>query len=235
MNRRRGRCGRVRAMRRLALLARPPEIGKAKPHLSPALPPAAAAALAGGMLEDAVDAMRATTAPDERFLHWVGPDGTLLGREVPGGEAAGEPLVGAFQSLVQLAGDRGVIFGADCPALTTVILDAAFAKLEEVDLVLAPTRGGSCGLIGLSRSAEALFRDVPWSTGRVLEQMIERGTALGLSHALLDPLEDIDTPEDLCRLLADAVTPGATVGPSTRLALGKLGMLPAALTGARTA
>src|SRR5678809_944425 len=103
-------------MRRLALLARPPEIGKAKPRLSPALPPAAAAALAGGLLEDAVDAMRAAIAPDERFLSWVGSGETLLGREVPDGEDPGARLVAAFQSLVQTAGDRGVIFGADCPS-----------------------------------------------------------------------------------------------------------------------
>ena len=220
-------------MRRLALLARPPEIGRAKPRLSPALPPAAAAALAGGMLEDAVDAMRAAASPDERFLSWVGSEWTLLGDApdpaAPGG-APGERLVAAFQSLVQIEGDRGVIVGADCPSLGAATIDAAFARLEAADLVLGPTRGGGLALIGLARSAEALFRDVAWSAGRVRAQMVERAGALGLTHALLDPLDDVETPEDFCRLLAAAVVPGTTIGPGTRLALGKLGMLPAALT-----
>lgn len=222
-------------MRRLALLAQPPAIGQAKPRLSPALPPAAAAALAGALLEDAVDAMRGAARPEERFLSWVGSDGTLLGREVPGGEDPGARLAAAFQSLVQIEGDRGVLFGSDCPSLTAATIDVAFEKLESADLVLAPTRAGGLGLIGLSRSAEALFRDVEWSTGRVLAQMLERAEALGLAPALLDPLDDVDSPEDLCRLLAAAVVPGTTIGASTRMALGKLGMLPAALTGGRSA
>ena len=220
-------------MRRLALLAQPPAIGQAKPHLSPALPPGAAAALAGALLEDAVDAMRGAARPDERFLSWVGADGTLLGREVPGGEDPGARLAAAFQSLVMVEGDRGVLFGADCPSLTAGTIDVAFEKLEGADLVLAPTRAGGIGLIGLSRSAEALFRDVAWSSGRVLAALVERAESLGLSVALLDPVEDVDTAGDLCRLLAAAVTPGRAIGPSTRLALGKLGMLPASLTAGR--
>jgi len=229
MNGRRGGALGCAPMRRLALLAQPPTIGQAKPRLSPALPPGAAAALAGALLEDAVDAMRAAAAPDERFLSWVGADGTLLGREVPGGEDPGARLAAAFQSLVQIEGDRGVLFGADCPSLTAATIDLAFEKLEGADVVLAPTRAGGVGLIGLSRSAEALFRDGAWSTGRVLAQLAERAESLGMSLVRLDPVEDVDTAEDLCRLLAAAVTPGATIGPSTRLALGKLGMLPAAL------
>lgn len=222
-------------MRRLALLARPPEIGRAKPRLSPALPPAAAAALAGGLLEDAVDAMRAATSPDERFLSWVGSEWTLLGSPpdsttATDGGALSERLVAAFQSLVQVAGDRGVIVGTDCPSLGAPAIDEAFAKLEAADLVLAPTHGGGLGLIGLSRSAEALFRDVTWTAGRVLAQMEERAGSLGLTHARLEPLDEVETPEDLCRLLAAAVVPGSAIGPGTRLVLGKLGMLPAALT-----
>ena len=189
------------------------------------------------MLEDAVDAMRAATSPDERFLSWVGSEWTLLGSPpdsaAPDGGAIGERLVAAFQSLVQVAGDRGVIVGTDCPSLGAATIDEAFAKLEAADLVLAPTRGGGLGLIGLSRSAEALFRDVTWSPGRVLAQMVERAGSLGLSHARLEPLDEVETPEDLCRLLAASVVPGTTIGQSTRLALGKLGMLPAALTNSR--
>ena len=221
-------------MRRLALFARPPEIGKVKTRLSPALPPAAAAALYGGMLEDAIETMRAAPSADERFLYWAGPEATLFSRgveaHVQAGEGLGGRLATAFQSLVMQEGDRGVIFGADCPALTPATIDAAFTQLESAELVLAPSRDGGYALIGLARSAEALFRDVAWSTDRVLAQTLERAGQLGLTHALLDPLDDVDTPEDLCRLLAAAVLPGMAIGTNTRLALGRLGMLPAALT-----
>ena len=220
-------------MKRLALFARPPEIGKVKTRLSPALPVAAAAGLYAGMLDDAIEAMRSAVAPDERFLYWAGPEATLLTRgieaQVQTGEGLGERLAAAFQSLVQTAGDRGVVFGADCPSLSAATIDAAFAKLEGADLVLVPARDGGYALIGLARSAEALFRDVEWSTDRVLAQTLERAESLGLTNALLDPLDDIDTPEDLCRLVAAAITPGSNVGPNTRMALGKLGLVPAAM------
>ncbi len=226
-------------MRRLALFARPPEIGKVKTRLSPALPPAAAAALYGGMLEDAIEALRGSRAAEESFLYWAGSEVTLLTRgvesQVQSGESLGERLASAFQSLLVLAGDRGVIFGADCPALDAAVIDAAFARLESVDLVLVPARDGGYALIGLSRPAEPLFRDVAWSTDRVLAQTLERAGQLSLTHALLDPLDDVDTPEDLCRLLAAAVVPDTRVGANTRMALGRLGMLPAALTRAKAA
>src|SRR5829696_2665919 len=134
----------VRRMRRLALFARPPEIGKVKPRLSPALPPAAAAALYGGMLEDAIEAMRGAQVPDERFIYWAGAEATLFTRgassETAAGEDLGERMASGFESLIAARGDRGVIFGADCPALGASHLDAAFEALEQADLVLAPSK-----------------------------------------------------------------------------------------------
>lgn len=218
-------------MRRLALFARPPEIGRVKPRLSPALPAAAAAALYGGMLEDAIEAMRAATAADERFIYWAGAEATLFTPGVADGTPAagdlGERLGSGFESMLTARGDRAVIFGSDCPALDAAVIDAAFARLESADLVLAPSRSGGLALLGLARAVPEMFHGVAWSPERVLAQTIARGEEMGLRVAGLDRLDDVEVPEDLCRLVASAVTPGAKLGANTRAALVKLGLLPA--------
>jgi uncharacterized protein len=42
-----------------------------------------------------------------------------------------------------------------------------------------------------------LFRDVPWSTDRVLEVTLERFAAAGIEPAMLPELVDVDTADDL--------------------------------------
>jgi hypothetical protein len=74
---------------------------------------------------------------------------------------------------------------------------AAFAALRRKDVVLGPATDGGYWLIGLRRPAPALFSDIPWSTDSVIEQTRDRARSLGLSVHSLEPLPDVDRPEDL--------------------------------------
>ena len=146
-------------MRRLALLAQPPAIGKAKPRLSPALPPAAAAALAGGMLEDAVDAMSAAAAPDERFLSWVGSDGTLLDSEL--GERIGHSL--------QVGAERGRELASTAAEKSAPLVETA------------RKRGGELASTAAERSAplvEAARKRTRKRSAQLAETVRERGSEL---------------------------------------------------------
>ncbi|MEO5616672.1 MAG: TIGR04282 family arsenosugar biosynthesis glycosyltransferase [Candidatus Eisenbacteria bacterium] len=234
-------------MRRLALFARRPEIGKVKTRLSPALPPAAACTLYRGMLEDALAALREARRADERFVYWAeagspsdrqhaaaddvdarGFDrrtGTMA-RIQPTGDL-GSRLTSAFNELLGGPEARAVILGSDCPTLNSAMLDAALEALDRHPLVIAPSRDGGYALIGLARPAPDLFRGIAWSTRHVFEQTLSRAFDAGIDVSLLEQLEDVDTPEDLCGLCARAVTPGATVGDHTRAALEAAGFLPA--------
>ena len=68
--------------------------------------------------------------------------------------------------------------------------------LENSDLVLGPTFDGGYWLIGLRRLERDLFREIPWSTDRVLAATSSRASEIGLSITLLRKLEDIDTVEE---------------------------------------
>ena len=64
-------------------------------------------------------------------------------------------------------------------------------------MVLGPAQDGGYYLIGLSRPMPELFRGIPWGTDRVLADSLAVLQRRGCKPALLDPLEDIDRPEDL--------------------------------------
>lgn len=218
-------------MKRLAIFARPPEVGQVKTRLSPALPPALAAGLYAALLADTLEVGRASSA-DERSLWWASeplPDGPPPGFEVraQAGADLGERLANAADALLSAPGDRVVLVGSDLPALRAAHLDEAFATLESNDLVLGPTTDGGYWLVGLSRRAREVFEGIAWSTDGVFTQTLSAAARLGLRVHALALHEDLDTPHDLARLVAAAATGGGTaLGPHAAEALRRMGMLP---------
>jgi len=221
-------------MRRIALFARRPVAGEVKTRLSPAVPPALALDLYRALLEDAL-AVSAEAAADERSIYWAGAAATEDGPAVPPGvrerqqqgAGLGERLAQAFVELLAAAGDRAVILGADCPGLEAATLERAFDALGSHDVVLGPARDGGYYLIGLRRPAPGLFREIEWSTPRVLDQTRERAAKAELTVALLPALDDLDTPEDLLRWIAGRAGGGGPRAPrALDRALRAMGLLP---------
>jgi glycosyltransferase A (GT-A) superfamily protein (DUF2064 family) len=137
----------------------------------------------------------------------------------------GDRLSGAFAELL-VPGSRVVIFGADSPYLSPGAIELALGTLDRADAVIAPARDGGYSLIGLRRPAPELFEGVDWGSERVLEQTLERASGIGLHVQTLDPIDDVDDPADLCRLVAWAATDTSPRAPRTREALRRLGFLP---------
>ena len=117
------------------------------------------------------------------------------------------------------------MIGADCPDLDAGLIERAFEALARADLVLGPARDGGYYLIGLARPAPALFRGMPWGTAGVLGETWARAHAAGLRAALLEPLDDLDTPADLVRWLGRAARGRAAATPATTRALRAIGLL----------
>ena len=200
-------------MRRVALFARPPEAGRVKTRLAPALTPALTLELYRAMLMDALEAGTGVAA--ERLVWWAsaperGLDpglqailerGTWRERLQVGGDL-GARLAHAFADPPAAPGDRTVIMGADCPELDGAALEAALGELERSDAVLGPTTDGGYYLVGLRRPAPELFRDIAWGEGDVLNQTLERAERAGFSVTLLGKLDDVDRPEDLVGCVA---------------------------------
>jgi hypothetical protein len=96
-----------------------------------------------------------------------------------------------------------ILIGSDIPDLDHRDLDAALLRLERgIPVVLGPAMDGGYILIGLRRPMPALFRDIDWGSGRVLEQTRASLRALDTDWLELAPRHDIDRPEDLQRLPA---------------------------------
>src|SRR5262245_40066542 len=138
------------AMRRLGLFARLPVAGSVKTRLSPALPPALAAALYAAMLEDTFAAMGRARV-DQRLVFWadevgIAPPGFASRRQQ--GDDLGARLQAAFEDLLFAAGDHAVVIGSDAPALEPSHLDAAFDALERREGVLGPAAHGGCRAVG---------------------------------------------------------------------------------------
>lgn len=191
----------------LILFTRYPEAGQTKTRLIPVLGAEGAADFQRHMTERLVGqvkkfqeqravsfAVRFAGGDAAVMRQWLGD----LGRYAPQqGENLGARLQQAFSAAFAEGFQKVVVIGADCPALSPQILAEAFCLLEKNDVVLGPARDGGYYLVGLRAPHAELFTQVAWGTGDVLAQTIENASRIHLSVKLLEPLADVDRPEDL--------------------------------------
>ena len=102
----------------------------------------------------------------------------------------------AIQSALTVDHGPVLLLGTDIPGLTTYHLEQAFDALADHDLVLGPSPDGGYYLVGCRQPVD-IFRQIPWGTSRVLASTLDLAGRLGLKVKQLDPLNDIDTPDDL--------------------------------------
>lgn len=93
----------------------------------------------------------------------------------------------------------GILIGTDCPTINAAYLSHALNALGQADVVFAPAEDGGYGLIGMNQSNPGVFRDVAWSTSRVLAKSQANCLEAGLSVSLLPEIWDVDYPEDVQR------------------------------------
>jgi len=113
------------------------------------------------------------------------------------GDNLGLRMLNAFDVSFMEGYNKTVIIGTDCPDLTNDFLLHSFGTLDNSDLVLGPSTDGGYYLIGLNEPKNTLFKDINWSTDKVLRQTIKKAAALNLNYKLLDFKTDIDTAIDL--------------------------------------
>ena len=91
-----------------------------------------------------------------------------------------------------------VLVGSDCPFMTEAVLRQALEALSAgSDCVLGPASDGGYVLIGLAQPSIQLFKEVAWGSDKVLEQTRAHLRQLSWNWHELEPLTDIDRPEDL--------------------------------------
>jgi uncharacterized protein len=113
------------------------------------------------------------------------------------GEDLGERMFNAFSEILKTH-KKAVIIGSDCPTLTSAILELAFEKLETNDFVVGPSTDGGYYLLGFGQNnaTNFVFRNMDWSTDKVLPTTLKRISAQEKTIFLLPELTDIDEEKD---------------------------------------
>lgn len=190
--------------RRLILFGRYPVAGQTKTRLIPLLGLVGAAEFQRELTESCLTTLVAAgLAPVEfcycgacktRVRRWLTPFSVDLSVQVSGD--LGSRMQAALHRALAQGVRQVVLLGTDVPQMTAEHIRAAFEALAAHDLVLGPSRDGGYWLVGCRRPVD-VFRNVAWGTSQVLAQTLAAARTQGLSVAQLEPLNDMDTPEDL--------------------------------------
>ncbi len=194
----------------IAIFAKAPIEGFAKTRLIPRLGAAGAAQLQTVLITRAVEV--AKTAALGPVSLWCTPDCShpffqeiAEKHSIPlhpqTGEDLGARMENAFAHLSKTM--PVLLMGTDCVAIDAKLLARCAASLwKDKDAVFLPVEDGGYILIGLKKPVPELFRNMPWTTERVMPETRRRAKELGLKTEEPKILWDIDRPEDYTRALA---------------------------------
>lgn len=192
----------------IALFLKPPVPGRVKTRLATDIGDEAACLLYYKLVSHVIDAVFTSTTPlaichdgnqDDLPASWIAPAWRCLQQQ---GDDLGQRMAAAFSRLFTDGCQQVVLIGSDIPGIDHTYLQQAFQQLASHDLVIGPAVDGGYCLIGFNRPSfdPSLFEQIPWSTGQVLQLTLSAAERAGLSVALLPPLRDLDTLEDLREL-----------------------------------
>jgi rSAM/selenodomain-associated transferase 1 len=204
--------------RRLIVFARCPEPGQCKTRLISALGESGAMAVHETLVRRTMSWMgHSLNDGIEVEIQYAGDDLESLRRLC--GEAAdrisfrpqragdlGDRLAQAFSIAFQEGASKVAIIGTDCPELTHGMIVKAFGALAANDLVLGPAMDGGYYLIASRAHNPELFTNIGWGGSMVLDDTLARARCLSLTAELLEPLSDVDRPEDAELLLGKDLT-----------------------------
>jgi rSAM/selenodomain-associated transferase 2/rSAM/selenodomain-associated transferase 1 len=210
-----GSLSRKKCAERLIVFTRLPQPGRAKTRLIPSLGAEGAATVHAALARKTIAAatrlcrlrsceleIRYADGSADEMANWFGAG--LNYRAQEGGDL-GERLAQAMATAFDEGAAKVVIVGADSPDLSVERIAEAFDSLQHRDVVLGPAFDGGYYLIGLNRPQSSLFQHIDWGTEKVHSQTLQQARRERLRVHQLQPLADVDFPEDLvvCRRYAD--------------------------------
>ncbi|MDP6651099.1 MAG: TIGR04282 family arsenosugar biosynthesis glycosyltransferase [Gammaproteobacteria bacterium] len=194
---------------RIVVFARAPLPGQVKTRLQAKLGPEGCLLLYTAMLDRLLATLRrAELAPVELWVSSNADHEVFISYcnkkdiYIQNGQDLGQKMHwAAGQVLANSAVDGVLIIGTDCPAMDSAYLEGALMALGQGnEVVIGPAEDGGYVLIGLKQPCPGLFQGIEWGSERVLSQTLQRLAQLKLPYALLEPLWDVDRPQDLQRL-----------------------------------
>ena len=122
-------------------------------------------------------------------------DNALYQKKLQKGADLGARMQAAFETAFKDSYEKVVIVGSDLFDLKPTHIENAFTALENHDVVLGPSLDGGYYLLGMKKMHPAVFKNKQWGTDSVLESTLKNLNQQNVK--LLEPLNDIDTFEDL--------------------------------------
>ncbi len=108
-----------------------------------------------------------------------------------------------FSGFYKMGYDYVAAMSCDVPLVQKKHVQQAFSLMAENDLVIGPALDGGIYFIGGAHVRPELFLDVVWKSPDTLDKIRENAIGMGLSVAELEPLQDVDTPDDLKKVWTD--------------------------------
>lgn len=120
----------------------------------------------------------------------------------------GERMRGVMEALFARGAAAVALIGSDLPHITSSPITAAFDVLadDRDALVLGPAADGGYYLVAAARVPD-VFTGIEWGTARVLEQTQRVARDRGIPVRLLPVIVDVDTADELRRVVATGEAP----------------------------
>lgn len=192
------------ASQHLLVFARHPELGKVKTRLAAGIGNKAALAVYRELLAHTRAVAQALPAHKTVWLAEAPTVAQSSADEWPDYEQQlqfpgdlGTRMLTAFAHAFNQGARAVLIVGTDCPGLSAVILEQAYAALATHDIVVGPAEDGGYYLLGMKALYEDIFVGKSWSTDSVLTHTLADADRLGLTVAQLPTLRDVDDATDL--------------------------------------
>ena len=202
----------------IILFAKAPVVGQVKTRLVPAITPEFAAELHVAFVSDMIDRFHLFPGADFE-LHtdirsdaWAAP---VVTRKLQTPGNLGLKMVHALDRGLRAGYERVIIVGSDAPTLPASAVSTLLAA--DADIAFGPADDGGFYAISARRVDPAMFDGVAWSRPDTLANAIEAVRRRNLSVAFGPPWFDVDSPEDLDRLLLEPRLP-----PHTALSLSRV-------------
>jgi uncharacterized protein len=193
----------------IQVFAKAPSPGRVKTRLLGRLTPQQAASLHWALVADTLDTTAQLASSADVEIHTDVPTDAWAAWQVPSKVQAagdlGERMRRAIGSALRSGRPKALIVGGDIPDLphshVAALLDSS------ADVTLGPAEDGGFYAISCRGVHPRMFEGVHWSTGRTLEQTVQALDRCGLTVHVSSPWRDLDTPDDLDRLIEHSHLP----------------------------
>jgi uncharacterized protein len=193
----------IASSRSLVIFASAPEKGRVKTRIAADLGPDVALTAYRTLAEHAVaaashvDWCRKTIAyapngSGDAMRSWFGD---LFDYRAQGDGDLGRRMLAALERAFSDGADRVVLIGVDCPGVSEAVINDAFTRLDQADVVIGPSFDGGYYLIGMKKPLKELFKDIPFGTGDTLQKTLTTARRSGIRVSLLDWKRDVNTGE----------------------------------------